>query len=131
MSIFNRTQLADLAHTIDARDSQLRDEIRSALAQSGNEKYLDLAGQVHDRGDEAVANELIEFENMLSERHRRELREIESARGRLAAGNIGYCAECFGEIGLKRLMANPTAVRCVACQGQFEKNHLHEAASSL
>ena len=88
MNTFTRTQLAGLKRAMDARDRQLRDDIRSALVQSGDQKYIDLAGQVHDLGDEAVANELIEMENALIERHVRELREIEMARERLAQSEI-------------------------------------------
>ena len=131
MNTFTRTQLAGLKRAMDARDRQLRDDIRSALVQSGDQKYIDLAGQVHDLGDEAVANELIEMENALIERHVRELREIEMARERLAQSEINECIECGGEIGFKRLLANPAAVRCIDCQGRIEKTHAHEAMPRL
>ena len=131
MNTFTRTQLAGLKRAMDARDRQLRDDIRSALVQSGDQKYIDLAGQVHDLGDEAVANELIEMENALIERHVRELREIEMARERLAQSEINACIECGGEIGFKRLLANPVAVRCLDCQGRLEKTHGHQAMPRL
>jgi RNA polymerase-binding transcription factor DksA len=131
MNPFTRTQLADLTRAIGARDLQLRDEIRDALMQAGEQKYIDLAGQVHDQADESVANELIEVENALTERHVRELREIGLARERLARGKINDCIECGGEIGFKRLLANPVAVRCVDCQGRLEKTHVHEGTPRL
>lgn len=131
MNTFTGTQLAGFTGVMDARDRQLRDEIRNALVQSGDQKYIDLAGQVHDLGDEAVANELIEVENALIERHVRELREIAVARERLAQGEINECIECGGEIGFKRLLANPVAVRCIDCQGRLEKTHVHEAMPRL
>lgn len=131
MKTFTTSQLAGIAAAIDALDRELRDELQEELAQSGNEKYADLAGSVHDEGDEAVADELIDVENALIQRHVRELRAIEVARARLAAGTIDECEDCGGEIGYKRLMANPAAVRCVACQGRFEKNRLHEAHPSM
>ena len=126
-----RTELVGVARAIDARDRQLRDEIRGALMQSGDEKYIDLAGQVHDLGDEAVANELIEVQSTLIDRHLRELREIEVARERLARGEIDECIECGGEIGFKRLMANLVAIRCLDCQARIEKNHAHAAMPKL
>jgi len=123
MNAFTTSQLAGIAAAIDARDRELRDE----LEQSGKKKYLDLAGSVHDTGDEAAATELIDMQHALIQRHLAELREIEVARGRLAAGTIDECEDCGKEIGYKRLMVNPVAVRCVDCQDRFEKNRLHAA----
>jgi len=119
MNAFTTSQLTGIAAAIDARDRELRDE----LEQSGKKRYLDLAGSVHDTGDEAAAAELIDMEHALIQRHLFELREIEVARGRLAAGTIDECEE--------RLMANPVAVRCIDCQGRFESNRPHEARSSM
>jgi len=127
MKTFTTSQLAGVAAAIDARDRELRDE----LEQFGNEKYLDLAGSVHDTGDEAAATELIDMQHALIQRHLFELREIEVARGRLAAGTIDECEDCGEPIGYKRLMANPVAVRCIGCQGRFESNRPHEARSSM
>lgn len=120
-----QTGLSGVSRVIEARNRQLRDEIRDALAQSGDEKYIDLAGQVHDLADEAVANELIEVESTLIERHLHELGEIEAARERLAAGKINVCVDCENEIGIRRLMAKPTAVRCVDCQEHYDRTHAH------
>ena len=127
MNAFTTSQLTGIAAAIDARDRELRDE----LEQFGNEKYLDLAGSVHDTGDEAVASELIDMERALIQRHLAELREIDVARRRLAAGTIDTCEDCGEEIGYKRLMASPAAVRCIGCQGRFEKNRLHEARPNM
>jgi RNA polymerase-binding transcription factor DksA len=105
--------------------------LRDELEQSGKKRYLDLAGSVHDTGDEAAATELIDMQHALIQRHLAELREIEVARGRLAAGTIDECEDCGEPIGYKRLMANPVAVRCIGCQGRFESNRPHEARSSM
>ena len=131
MNAFTTSQLAGIAAAIDARDRELREELRDELEQSGNEKYLDLAGSAHDTGDDAVATELIDMQHALIQRHLAELREIEVARGRLAAGTIDECEDCGEPIGYKRLMANPVAVRCIGCQGRFESNRPHEARSSM
>jgi RNA polymerase-binding transcription factor DksA len=127
MNAFTTSQLAGIAAAIDARDRELRDE----LEQSGKKRYLDLAGSVHDTGDEAAATELIDMQHALIQRHLFELREVEVARGRLAAGTIDECEDCGEPIGYKRLMANPVAVRCIGCQGRFESNRPHEARSSM
>jgi RNA polymerase-binding transcription factor DksA len=127
MTQFTQLQNASLAHRLGALERRLRDDIRAALLQSGEQKYLDLAGMVHDLGDEAVANELIEIDDALIERHVQELRALEAARRRLADGSINRCIECDDDIGYERLLAYPVAVRCVVCQGQHEKTYAHEA----
>ncbi|MDO4427823.1 MAG: TraR/DksA C4-type zinc finger protein [Moraxella sp.] len=37
------------------------------------------------------------------------------------ANDITECVDCGGEIGEKRKQAVPYAVRCVACQSEFER----------
>jgi DnaK suppressor protein len=125
------SQNAELARMLAALDKQLREDIRAALLQSGDQKYLDLAGTVHDLGDEAVANELIETDDALIERHVQELRAIAAARGRLADGSIYRCIECNHDIGYERLLAYPVALRCAVCQDRHEKTHAHEATPRL
>jgi DnaK suppressor protein len=120
-----------LAEKLAALDKQVRDDIRAALLQSGDQKYLDLAGTVHDLGDEAVANELIETDDALIERHVQELRAIAAARGRLANGSIYRCIECDRDIGYERLLAYPVAMRCAVCQERHEKTHAHEATPRM
>jgi len=44
-----------------------------------------------------------------------ELADIDAARGRLADGTYGVCADCGRPIPVDRLRARPTATRCVAC----------------
>ena len=104
---------------------------REMLRQTGEDKYSDLAGQVHDFADESVADMLVDMDNALIGRHVQELRDIEAARQRLADGNINCCADCGREIGYQRLLAYPMAVRCVACQQQFERTYQHESTPRI
>lgn len=46
---------------------------------------------------------------------RHELRNLESAADRLAAGTYRCCAGCGGDIGTERLAALPGASCCVKC----------------
>jgi len=97
------------------------------LLQSADQKYADLAGQVHDLGDESVADLLTDIDNARIERHVQELRGIVAARQRLAAGNINRCVDCGDSIGFERLLTNPVATRCIECQERHEKKYAHEA----
>ena len=127
MTELTHAQNAKLEHCLAALEKQLRDDIRAALLQTGDQHHAELAGSVHDLADESVADLLTELSSALNERHLQELREISAARRRLAKGDIDDCVDCGGEIGFKRLMAYPVAVRCVECQGVHEKTYAHEA----
>ena len=74
---------------------------------------------------------MIDMENALIQRHLSELRAIEVARGRVAEGKVDECLDCGGEVGLKRLLVNPVAVRCIDCQGMVEKTYAHEATPRM
>lgn len=131
MTLLTPVQNAGLAQRLDALDQQWRDDIRATLLQSGDQTYIDLAGVVHDLGDEAAANQLIEIDDALIERHVLELRAIEAARRRLADGSINCCIECGDDIGYGRLFVWPVAMRCVVCQAQHEKTHAHDGAPRM
>jgi DnaK suppressor protein len=46
---------------------------------------------------------------------RRGLAELDAATARLDAGTYGICEVCGGQIPEARLLARPTATRCIAC----------------
>lgn len=48
------------------------------------------------------------------------LKKIEEALRRISTGNFGECEECGDAIGLKRLLARPTAIFCVKCKEEQE-----------
>jgi RNA polymerase-binding transcription factor DksA len=131
MTLLTQVQNAGVKKRLDALDLRLRNDIRATLLQSGDQTYIDLAGLVHDPGDEAAANQLIEIDDALIERHVRELRAIEAARRRLADGSINCCVECGDDIGYRRLLVYPVALRCVVCQARHEKTHAHEGTPRI
>ena len=56
----------------------------------------------------------------LDERESAELVAIDEALKRIADGSYGLCIDCGVGIATPRLHANPTALRCVACQEKIE-----------
>lgn len=70
MTLLTQVQNAGVKKRLDALDLRLRNDIRATLLQSGDQTYIDLAGLVHDPGDEAAANQLIGIDDALIERHR-------------------------------------------------------------
>jgi len=131
MKHLKHSQITHLDGQLVRRDRELREEIRALLLQSDVEHHRDLAGMVSDVGDESVANLLADLDATFIDRHVRDLREVEGARSRLAAGSYGVCARCGQGIGYERLAVYPTAVRCFACEAQHEKTHAHEGTPTL
>lgn len=100
--------------------AQLRGEVAGELARSEQGRYLDLAGQVHDRGDEAVADLLEDLEIVALDRHVHRVRLIETALAAIDQGRYGLCHVCGEQIGGARLKAEPAAERCIGCQTALE-----------
>ena len=50
------------------------------------------------------------------------LEDIDSALDRINKGTYGICKYCHKPIGLKRLLARPTASSCIACKTELQEN---------
>jgi DnaK suppressor protein len=129
---FSSTQLSLLQANLDRRYASLLDEVRDALEKSENQQYIELIDRVPaDVGDQSVGDALADLNLALIDRHVRELRDIAAAWQRLAGGTFGTCIDCGAEIDLPRLVAYPTAERCLDCQRQRERTYAHEGTPSL
>jgi RNA polymerase-binding protein DksA len=131
MTDLNAKDLDALKAQLQSAYDALIEEVREELARSGEQHYIDLAGRVGDMGDQSVADALADLDAAMIDRHVREMREIESALARIAGGTYGDCLDCGGAIGLERLKAYPTALRCVQCQSQHDHQFAHENRPSL
>ena len=116
-------QLQALRQQLDAREAELQDEVREADAEG---RETPEAPGPHEPGDAADAGDQ-RFQTGMAhvekQRDQEELVAIDAARGRMDDGTYGICIDCGGEIPFKRLQAQPTALRCVACQSAYEKTH--------
>jgi DnaK suppressor protein len=123
-------EIAEIQRALEKFELSVRDGMRAALAEArhGND---DMAGEVHDLGDESLADELLAVNSALAERHGRELQQAERARQRIADGVVGTCIDCDGDIGVKRLVANPVAERCIGCESKHERSYAHAATPRL
>jgi len=124
-------QSSELETRLDTLGKEVRHQIREAVPQMAGQSFTDLAGTVYDTGDESVASMLEEFSHTLLDRYMRELRQIETARRRLADGEINECIECGDDIGYKRLHVHPVATRCIHCQTRHERTFAGDAAPRL
>src|SRR5581483_4318274 len=106
-------QLERIRGELNKRRRALLEEVREALENTENQRYVDIIGRnPADAGDASVSDELADLNLTMLERHVAELRSSEEAERRMQDGSYGVCIECGGEIGFERLLAQPTAVRC-------------------
>jgi RNA polymerase-binding transcription factor DksA len=111
---------ADITRQLRQRWEALRAEIRAALLRADTEKFATIAGQVHETQDLVLAELLSEVNHADIVRDVEEIRDIEGALRRIAAGTWGTCISCHAAIPDARLAAYPTARRCLPCQQRHE-----------
>lgn len=126
-----RSQTAELEQLLNKLAKEAQDNIRRTMPKPADEKSLDRAGTTLDSGDEAVNSVQEEFDHVLHERYLAEFHQLEAAQARAASGEIDHCADCGGEINVKRLLAYPLATRCIDCQERYEKMIQGTAAPKL
>lgn len=112
-------KLAVLRDRLNNRHAQLRVEIREALQEMGESR---LADEVHDTKDRAFSDLLNAVNRADLAREVEEVRDIEAALERMAAGSYGRCTVCGDAIPFSRLSAYPTAKRCLPCQQAHERH---------
>lgn len=122
MSALSPTELDQLTAKLNEQYQVLLREVREELANSGNQHRIDLLNQEPgDSGDESLANALADFNLTILDRHIDDMRDIEASLQRIKHGEYGVCIDCGEEVGFARLMAYPTAKRCIICQEVREK----------
>ena len=120
MSHLSTEQHQRLRELLESHRKQLRADIRDELLRKDSEQYGELAGQVHDAGEESVADMLVEINAVVLSQSIRALREVEATLARLDGEQYGYCIDCEEPIPFARLEASPTTQRCVTHQAAFE-----------
>ena len=125
-------QLDQIRARLAERRRKLLDDVRETLENTENQEYVEIIGRAPtDSGDASVSDELADLNLTMLDRHVAELRDIEGAEARMREGTYGDCEDCGGEIGFERLLAQPTAIRCVLCQDQYEKTHATQSTPTL
>jgi RNA polymerase-binding transcription factor len=132
MSELTHEQLESLRRRLDDRQRSLLLETRDELQNTEQRQYAEVVDRAPvDEGDQSVSTELADLNMGMMNRHMREIRDIETAKARLQDAGYGTCAECGRDIGFERLLVQPTALRCVDCQEQWEKIHAHDGPPKI
>lgn len=124
-------QMTHLERRLLDRREVLRAEIRVALQASSVERHRELAGAVHDAGDDSVADLLVDVNLKGMDRDAREFVEIGAALDRMARKAYGVCMDCGADIGYARLEAQPAAARCIECEKRHEQRYGREQGRKL
>jgi DnaK suppressor protein len=69
-----------------------------------------------DPVDRASQEEGFNLELRTRDRERKLIKKIEQSLDLLNMGEYGFCEDCGAEIGIRRLEARPTAVKCIDCK---------------
>lgn len=112
-----------VAEALASRKKALLGEIRLALQESGDTQYAEILGKhAGDSSDEALAVTLGNLAHARLDMELAELNRLEAAEKRMAGAAFGVCEDCGVCIPLARLLANPAALRCIACQEAAERH---------
>lgn len=127
----DQQEIYDFKVRLRERAGLLREEIRGTIDKSADETHAGIVKDVRDLEDDSFSNLIVDTNLAEIDRDASELRRIDGALRRIAEGNFGQCVSCGQDIPKQRLMAEPTAARCVKCQERYEKTHTGTATPSL
>jgi len=130
MATLTKDQLKRLQAKLGERQRVLAAEVITKRHDAAAASTEDVMG-VGDPGDESVMRMQQDLDIEEAGRDAEELSAIEGALARMNDGTYGDCDECGGEIDYRRLEAQPTAIRCIDCQSQWEKTHAHRSTPTL
>ena len=119
MRHLNATDRDMLAGQLERMKSQALEELRES-APGTHSSSTDDAHEVRSHADEAETERQDDVRFAEIEVDRLRLSAIEQALQRIAEGRYGTCTDCGEDIPRERLLAQPMAIRCAACQALAE-----------
>ena len=121
MTALSTEQRQALREQLRQRAEMLGGELRDVAAErqaSGPAKRPgETPDDAGDQGEQVQRDEVREAEQ---NRDATELADIDAALQRMDSGRYGECIDCGIDIPVARLQAQPSAMRCVACQEKYE-----------
>ena len=117
------TQRMQLRTLLERRKEQLLTELGAiqrdtlAVASKAEQGDAELAGSPRDQANRMADGMVRDAE---AARDHDELVAVRAALERMAGGSYGDCTDCGKGVGVARLLAQPHAARCIACQSKAE-----------
>jgi DnaK suppressor protein len=113
----NPEQFQDLKNILEQRHDFLQ---KQESLDSGSLISTAKDGLEPERDEFSASDANGSAEQELQERHTQEMHAIEHAFLRMHQDTYGRCVDCESMIDYARLLAYPTALRCMSCQESFE-----------
>jgi RNA polymerase-binding protein DksA len=120
MVTLTQEQIRHLSTLMDERYERERREILAVTQRAREQVDEDVSA---DRVDAALAESILAADDAMINQDIEDVRDINAARERMATGTYGSCTDCGEEIAYERLLAYPTAKRCIHCQRLYERQN--------
>lgn len=121
MAKLTQEQIDHLMRTMGERLRREMEEIDAVTARTRDERREGVSvGNSGSRLERTSADIALEADAAVVSQDAQDVRDIVAARRRVAAGTYGVCVDCGNPIGYERLLAYPTAKRCIDCQREYE-----------
>lgn len=111
----NARQLEFFRNLLERTREEMLENGQSTIA------HLQETAATPDEADRATQEEEHVLEQRIRDRERKQLHKIDSALDRIANGTYGYCEASGEPIGLRRLLARPTATLSIEEQERHER----------
>ena len=121
--MLDETEVQEIEQDLRQRRKTLLDEVSEKMRAARDPTSSEQADELIEDGDVATADLLSHTSMAEGQRDVQELQAIEAALARIADGSFGTCAQCGNEIEPARLKVQPTAVRCLRCQEEYERTY--------
>lgn len=120
----NDRQLEAFRSVLSTRRQELLDRIKD------RQSAITTLVVAPDQADMSTLEEERSLNLRLIAREQDELKQTSAALARIEDGSFGWCETSGVEIGLERLIHNPTAMRSFDAQAIIERQNRHLAAGS-
>lgn len=120
MDVLTQSHLTTLRELLLYRRRELASEVHAADLSRQAMASAVASGAVGTFAEGAAHRALEEVDAAQEQRDRDELIQVDDALSRLDQGVYGDCTDCGEPVSLQRLMVQPEATRCAACQCVFE-----------
>jgi DnaK suppressor protein len=132
MSAYSEKDLQQVRAALESQRQALLEQIRTGLSESEQHQFASVLGRsAGDSSDEALATSLADLAAARLNLDVGQWRGLEAAAERMNQPGFGVCEDCGMTIPVGRLIANPAATRCVACQETYDRTHASHPHGSL
>lgn len=113
-------QIAELKRRLQSELHRLESGLSAELGALEQQRSDRFPGGARDPGDESTVGQGVQLGSSVAALHSASIAQVRAALARIEEGSYGECVDCGGDVGLQRLLVQPSAARCLACQTKAE-----------